>query len=389
MFRRLLIAVFLFIPFLSFAQPGGADSSHLRISLLTVGTGDEIYAAFGHTGIRITDSVSGKDEVYNYGTFDGFDKDFEMKFARGKLLYYISSESFANFMNTYVHEERSVQEQQLFLNGRQKEELRAFLINNERPENRYYKYDFLYDNCATRIRDVFPKTFGAGFQFGRTMPAGSKLTFRHIINHYLAAQHWERLGINLCLGSRIDKVMGNEDVMFLPDYLRDGIGNGTVNGQKIATAPVTILRMPPMPPAGPDIPMWVMIGVGALTILGLSVPQLRPLGKFLSNLLLIFTGLLGCFLLFMWLGTDHQGCRNNLNLLWALPTNLMLPFLGRRGKDKYAVLAILLLLLSLLLHVLGIQELALTELWPLLLALLYIYGMIYRRDKLIKAAYVH
>jgi hypothetical protein len=84
----------------------------------------------------------------------------------------------------------------------------------------------------------------------------------------------------------------------------------------------------------------------------------------------------------MWLGTDHQGCQNNLNILWALPVNLFLAFANKRKKDKYAVLAIFLMLLALVLHVVGIQELPLLELFPVLLALLCIYGSIYRSNKL-------
>lgn len=378
MIRLLTILSFCLLPLSLLAQP---DSSHLRISLLTVSPGEQIYASFGHTGIRITDSSNGTDVVFNYGTFDGYDKDFEKKFIRGKLLYYSSSDQFRDFISTYVYERRTVQEQELFLSGPQKIALYDFLIENAKPANRYYKYDFLYDNCATRIRDVFPRTFGQGFTFGNTLPAGPPLTFRNIINHYLRGIHWERFGINLLLGSSVDKVMSNKDIMFLPDYLRDGIGNATVNGRKIATAPVALLNMPPVPEPGTDVPMLVTLGVLGLTILGLSIPQLKPLGVLMSTTLLVISGLLGCLILFMWLGTDHQACQSNFNILWALPTNVLVPFLRRKGRDRYALVAISLLLLSLVLHLFHVQELPLKELWPLLLALLYIFGMIYKRNR--------
>jgi hypothetical protein len=378
MIRILAILLLGLLPSVLSAQP---DSSHLRISLLTVSPGEQIYASFGHTGVRITDSVNQTDIVFNYGTFDGYDKDFEMKFAKGKLNYYISSDPFRDFMYTYVREQRTVQEQELFLSGPQKIALYDFLIENEKPQNKYYKYDFLFDNCATRIRDIFPKTFGKGFHFGRTLPAGHEITFRHIINYYLRGIHWERFGINILLGSQVDKPMSNEEIMFLPDYLRDGIGNATVEGRKIATAPVTLLDMPPVPEPGTNVPMLVMLGVCLLTILGLSIPSLKPLGAFMSTLVLIISGLLGCLILVMWLGTDHQTCRDNWNVLWALPTNVLVPFLRHRNRDRYAAIAIVLLLVSLLLHVFHIQELPLVELWPLLLALLYIYGMIYKRNR--------
>ena len=366
----------LFLPRISGAQ---SNPGHLRVSLLTVSPGDEIYASFGHTGIRITDSVSGTDVVYNYGTFNGFDKDFEWKFMRGKLLYYESYETFQTFIATYIDEQRTVQEQEILLNSSQKRELYDFLINNAKEENKYYKYDYLYDNCATRIRDVFPKTFGAGFKYGQTLPPGH-LTFRQIEHVYLRKLHWERFGIDLLLGRAFDVTMSNETVMFLPDYLRNGIGNATVSGQKVATAPVTLLQGPAdNSPVGPDGPLWLMLGICLLTILGLSVPKLHLLGAIMSNLLLIVSGLIGCLILFMMFGTDHQGCRDNWNVLWALPTNIFVPCFRRKGRDRYAVIAIILLLAVPMLYAIRFQGFPMYELWPLLLSLLCIFGMIYRR----------
>ena len=101
----------------------------------------------------------------------------------------------------------------------------------------------------------------------------------------------------------------------------------------------------------------------------------------MTTIIFVVTGLLGVLILFMWLGTDHQTCRYNWNILWALPTNIIFPFFSKKGRDKYAIIAILLIFVSLILHVLHIQELPLLELGPLLVALLFIYGMIYRRQK--------
>ncbi len=357
------------------------DSSHLRISLLTCGVGEELYSSFGHTGVRIIDSSRGMDIVYNYGTFNFGDPDFYSKFVRGKLLYYVSKDVFEGFMDEYVYEHRKVEEQVLLLNGEQKRKIDSFLEWNALPAHRDYKYDFLFDNCATRIRDIGPNILGPGFKFGRTLPENSKMTFRNIIDQYLARKHWERFGIDIALGSRIDKVMSNSDVMFLPDYLRDGLAGATLNGQKVAGETKVIL------PGGDDHssgglnqPFLLTCLIAILTIAGLTVEKLKILGKVMSFVLMLVTGLLGCFLIFMWLGTDHQACQNNLNVLWALPTNIIFVF-SRKNKDRYALVAILLLIVSLLLHILHIQELPLLELMPLLLALLFVYGMVLRRSK--------
>jgi hypothetical protein len=353
-------------------------STHLRVSLLTVGVGDEIYASFGHTGIRVIDSVNGTDIVYNWGTFDGFQEDFELKFMRGKLLYYASSETFRHFYGAYVEEQRGVEEQEIHLTDGQKRQLQEFLDENLLEENRYYKYDFLYDNCATRLRDVFPKTFGAAFRWGQALPADSKLTFRDEINHYLAPLPWERFGINLLLGAKIDKVMKNEDAMFLPDYLRDGLAGATVNGVAVAGKAERILPpAPAMPPAG-NGPFILTLTFAAIVILGSVIPGFNIIGEVAGGALMIVTGLLGCLMLFMWIGTDHQACRSNWNVLWALPTNIIIPFVRREKRSRYALVAMLAILAALALHLLHIQALPLRELWPVLAALLLRFGMIYR-----------
>jgi hypothetical protein len=130
---------------------------------------------------------------------------------------------------------------------------------------------------------------------------------------------------------------------------------------------------------------WVLLGtllIAILTISGVLVPSLHSLGKFMSSLLLFLTGIIGVLVIVMWLGTDHQACRANWTLLWALPTNIVVAFASKRNKDKYALLAILLIIVSLFLHVFRVQELPLFELWPILLSLLVIYGMVYRKNKL-------
>ncbi len=356
-----------------------ADSSHLRVSLLTCGTGPETWETFGHTAIRIVDSARGTDMAYNYGTF-AFSDDFALQFMRGKLLYYLSYYPYSEFVDEYRSVNRSVEEQELLLSGDKKIELQAFLQENAKEENRSYKYDFFFDNCATRIRDVFPKSLGNGFVFGKTPAATNRITFRDIINQYYAPKDWEKLGVNVLLGSRIDKVMSNEDMMFLPDYLRDGVAGATLNGKPIAGKVIPILGGSPPIPLGVNEPFVLMSIICLLTIVGLSVKPLKTLGKVMTFLLLFVTGLLGCLMLVMWFGTDHQGCQNNFNVLWALPTNLFIAFASRSNKSRYAIVGIAGILLTIVVHLLKIQGMLLLELSPLWLALIFVYGTIYKRD---------
>jgi len=356
------------------------DSSHLRISLITCGVGDEIWESFGHTGVRVIDSIHGTDIVYNYGTFNGYDKDFEIKFMRGRLLYFVSTDHFNDFMQEYIMAHRKVEEQVLLMSAAQKLSVDSFLKRNTLTENMYYKYDFYFDNCATRIRDIFPSTMGETLKFGRTLPTGARISYRNITDQYLYKKHWERLGIDILLGSKVDKPMTNEGAMFLPDYLRDGVAGATVNGKRVSSDPVTILPGNDTGSAGINQPFVLMCIIALVTMAGLYFPKLRMLGNVMSSLLLLVTGLLGILILFMWFATDHKACQDNFNLLWALPTNIILAFRSR-GRSRYAIVAICLLLVSLVLHVLKIQELPLLQLGPLLLTMLFIYGTIYRKTK--------
>src|SRR5205085_1968054 len=132
------------------------DSCHLQISLLTCGPGEELYSVFGHTAIRVKED-SKFDIIYNYGTFDFDDPDFYTKFVRGKLPYSVSAENFNTFMYEYQVENRQVIEQILDLTCEEKEQLFLALRENSREENRYYRYQYLFDNCSTRPRDIIAK----------------------------------------------------------------------------------------------------------------------------------------------------------------------------------------------------------------------------------------
>ncbi len=355
------------------------DSSGLRITLLTCGTGTQPWETFGHSGVRVIDSFRGTDNVYNYGTFNGYDEDFLIKFTRGKLDYYLSYYPYTEFIREYAEAGRSVREQELLLNSGAKLSIYRFLQWNAAEENRYYKYDFFFDNCATRIRDVFPESLGEGFSFGKALPEGVKLSFRDIINQYFYRVHWQRFGVNLLLGSRIDKTMSNEDIMFLPDFLSEGIRTATIQNTRISTDPVPVVTAGEQAGVGVNGPLILMLALLALTMGGVFHSGLH---RFISFLLLFLTGFIGCFILVMWFGTDHQACQNNYNLLWALPTNLILAFGRRSRKDRYALIGMFLILISFLLHILEVQQLLLPEFAPLLLALLLTYGMIYRNSKL-------
>lgn len=312
------------------------DSCALRITLLTCAPGTDLYSTFGHTAIRVQNRSSGSDEVFNYGTFE-FSPDFYVQFIRGKLLYALSVENFADFTYAYQMESRSVVEQEILLSCTQMQELYKALQVNAREKNRYYRYDFLLDNCTTRARDMIARHAGAPVRYRRIIPPQPP-TFRALLHVYLDAggQQWSKLGIDLLLGSRIDRRVTNEEAMFLPDNLMKAIEGSTAQGRLVAASPQPVLTLAsPLTKNSWFSPLLIFSLLAVfLALVGFSKqPWAQKLTAGSDFLLLLLSGLTGFLLLFMWFGTDHYWCGNNLNLLWALPTNAVAAFfLKRRPK---------------------------------------------------------
>ncbi len=353
----------------------------LRTSLLTCGPGTEfIGASFGHNGIHIIDSSDGTDEVYNYGTFDFSAPNFELRFARGTLPYRLATDPFSAFMAEYAHYGRSVHEQVLNLTPQEAVRLRGLLNENLLPQNREYIYSSVYDNCATRVRDVLQKATGKKLAWGQATPAGKTLTFRQVFNAHLTAEPWQRFGINILCGTNVDLRMTNEQAMYIPSYLAAAADGATVGGRRLIEDRAELLPQRQEVPKEPAVSpvLFGTIGFGAVMSLLMILPATRRFRTIAINIMLVVTGLLGCLMLVMWMATDHRICENNLNLLWALPTNLVAAITPMRKRGRYAAVAMLLLLAVPLLHVLGVQDFPLKELWPVLLAELLVYGSIFR-----------
>jgi hypothetical protein len=324
----------LFLVFGSFIS-GRAQTCPMRISLLTCAPGEELYSTFGHTAIRVQDSSAGTDIVFNYGTFE-FGPDFYSKFIKGKLLYFLSAEPFPDFVSTYQYESRSIIEQQLALDCNEKQKLFSALQQNALPENRNYRYDFLYDNCTTRARDIIRDNCSSPVVF-KDIRDGGQPTFRNLIHRYLNAgnQHWSKLGIDMLLGADLDKKATNEQTMFLPDNLLKGMDSTVKDGHSLVVSKQTILALPSPLSKGNFFTPLVVFSNLLLLLLIFSFVNKRMVRRVIAIFDFLFfflLGLAGLVMLFMWFGTNHVVCRNNYNLLWALPTHVAGAFFVRSNQ---------------------------------------------------------
>lgn len=335
------------------------EPSALRISLITCTPGAELYSVFGHNALRIVDSAAGTDIAYNFGTFNFDDPDFYTKFVRGKLQYYLSQENFNDFLYAYQYFKRGVSEQVLNLTEKEKKEIQRALFENLSEENRYYKYDFFYDNCSTRLRDIIFKT-KSNQAFSPPQFVANGLAFRDHLHTYLdrAEMKWTRLGIDILLGLEADRKMSVSDAMFLPEFLAKGVSATEVNAKQLVVEENTLIPDQQPTPSRDSFlvnPFFIFLLISILMILplGNKIPAYGKFQGLLQKVVFTCTGLLGLLLMFLWVGTDHQTMTKNLNLIWAFPLHLLLVFkknklsgLLKAYSKIYALLVIVLLLVA-------------------------------------------
>ena len=176
MHKSFVTLLFLLTSFVGFSQIN-TIANDAEISIITIGPGDMLYDSFGHNAIRVADPSNGKDIVFNYGTFDFNTPNFYIKFGRGKLPYALSVRPYNYFKRNYIAEKRWMKEQKLDLTYGEKVTIFDFLLNNAQPENKEYRYDFFFDNCATRIRDVLVTGLGDKLTYNDTAYVPKQYTF--------------------------------------------------------------------------------------------------------------------------------------------------------------------------------------------------------------------
>ena len=365
-------------------------SENAQISLLTCDEGDEIYSLFGHSALRIFDVENQIDIVFNWGMFEWPEDqfDFGYQFAKGKLKYYMAIQPFNGFVSQYKDYNRGVSEQILNLDIVQKKLLYEKLLINHLPENRIYKYDFFYDNCSSRIRDILQEVLGDDLILYQQKDAGNK-SFREIIEVNLASQPWLDLGIDLVLGSRIDVMANNKHLMFLPKYMEQIFDSSYVIDKNGIKKPFVIkkiqlvssIKKPVEDLTGTRIYFWVSLFI----TLGLIIFRIKYVTISWIGLVLFIVGILGLVLIFMWVGTDHQATKSNFNLIWANPLHLItfitLFWTKIIQKLKYYYLSMSVILFSLVLFWIVLPQEFHSSTSPIILSLTMIYFFLYSKSK--------
>lgn len=320
---KILWVGLLLVARLSYGQLQLSPDSY--ISVITCGPDpNELYAAFGHSAIRVYDPANGLDDAFNYGVFDFDQPNFYLNFARGFLYYKLGVYYYSDFEAYYKRHQRFVHEQRLNLTQAQKQKVFDYLAWNARPENQTYRYDYYHNNCATKIRDVLHEQLGADLVWDSSYFAPVH-SFRQKTNAYLHPLPWGDLGIDICLGAPIDRNMTAWEYMFLPDYVESFVDHAAIIGDTIRVPLVAEKKMiyEPEPAAAQTafVHPWVAFGILLLFVLWMSWRdwQRKKISRGLDVTLFGVAGLIGLLLLALWLFTDHHDAARNMNLLWAFP----------------------------------------------------------------------
>lgn len=374
----IFLCLFLIVQ-ISFAQDITL-SPNAEISVLTIAPGTSLNDAFGHNAFRIHDPINNLDKTYDYGRFDFEAPNFYLNFARGKLNYSLGTSNYYDFLSFYIRQNRSVKEQILNLSQNEKQKLFNFLVNNYKPENRNYLYEFFFDNCATKIKDVANIAVNNNIKFKAPKGLETK-TFRTLIQENLNKNSWGSLGIDVALGSVIDKQATPEDYMFLPKNIHAFFEVATINNNRSLVKESKILYEKGKKPESNSFltsPLFIF-GIIGLLMLYITYTDYKKnkQSKWLDVTLFSITGIIGVLILLLWFATDHKGTHQNYNLLWACALNILV--IGQLFRKKVSAwfikyLKFLIILLGLLtLHwVIGVQVFAI-GLIPFLVALLIRY----------------
>ncbi|MDB4655305.1 DUF4105 domain-containing protein [Flavobacteriales bacterium] len=340
---RLLFITLCCMAFSAIAQPKIELTDESIVTLVTCGPGEELYEAFGHTAIRIHDPSLGFDAVYNYGTFDFNQPNFYWNFVQGRSLYMLAANRYSNFVRAYKYYNRSVREQYLNLTLPQKQALLDKLLWNALPENKDYLYDYFFDNCSTRPRDVIQDALGGAIEFDSSHIAEPRLSIRELTDLYiLKEQPWGDLGIDLCLGAVIDEPATAAQYMYLPEELEKAFDHAYITRDGVRIPLVEEKQVTFEAAAVSEMPSWFVPKMVFLVFLLLSAVMVTMFRaakwstRIFEGLVFMVFSFIGWNGIFLWFFTNHFSADYNWNILWALPTNAIFGFaLLKKNRPKW------------------------------------------------------
>lgn len=324
------------------------DSVH--ISLITCSPHDEVYSLYGHSGLRVEDRRTGQDVVVNYGMFSFGKPFFVLRFVMGLTDYEVWPVPYERFMAEYEYYGCEVTQQELNLQPEEKKQLMQALAKNCTPEERVYRYNFLYNNCTTRVRDIVCENINGKVAYNLSVPDG--LTLRHMLAWQTAGHEWAELGNDLILGMKADRIVSLSEMQFLPHIMLQSLDSASIMRKGEHAQPL-VLEKRILAKATPetvdadsnmqsvekqiaDIMSPNVCSIILLSIVSILTYVERKRRKYywpMDALLLILTGLGGIILTAM-LFSQHPTVNENIQLLVLNPLTLVFGVQAMRRRVK-------------------------------------------------------
>ncbi len=306
-------------------------SEFSQISIITSGPGEALYEKFGHTSIRVKDPVLQLDLLYNYGIFDFDDPNFYVNFTKGFMKYKLARYPFHLSLKSAQQDKRWVKEQVLNLTNEQKNVFFEFLEINAQPKNASYFYDPFFDNCATRPRDIIQKTLGSKLIFKDDFVTKDQ-SLRQLMNKEINPNTWGSFGINIALGSKLDKIATPTAYLYLPDYVFEAIQIAKVikdnKEENLALKTTTLLDFKEKESKSDAFSPFLVFLLLFLLGMYITYSDYKKLKRtqWFDFTLFFTTGILGILIVFLWFFTNHSTAPNNFNFLWAFAPNSIVAF---------------------------------------------------------------
>lgn len=322
------------------------------VYLVTIGPGDPVWTRFGHSALVIAGDGHPPAVAYNYGMFSFEQDHFLLRFLQGRMEYWMAGFPADAHIREHISQGRTIWIQQLDLTGAQRDALARFLAWNDQPANRFYRYDYYLDNCATRIRDALDMVLGGDIRAQTDTAASTDPTYRFHTRRAFAGAPLVYAGTLFALGHPVDRRTTPWEEMWLPEAMQRHLRAVMVAGADDVTRPLVrsermlfegAYRVPDEPPAG-----WTLGALAAALVLAIAaIGSVRRWDRSRAARLAAFgivwlwaalSGLLGIIALALWMLTDHWATAWNENLLQCSPLAVvlivLLPLAFRGGERK-------------------------------------------------------
>lgn len=318
----------------------GAEQQHApQISLVTFGPGPQIWARFGHNAIRVkwpaTNARPSSDSLYNFGYFDFNEPGFYWNYVTGNMQYYAVAENPDAAFFYYQQLNRSIREQTLSLTDAEAFSIATELERLTQPDLRRYRYDYFFNNCSTRVRDVLNQALSSTLDAQFT-PNAVEHTLRWQALRMVQDDLWLYLGLHIGLGRIVDQPISQWENTFLPTILANQL-------QSLENNPVNTDSQLFQGRSEAQDFQARYLSMSLIALISIAVIWLPTLFKrrWLQLLgvrcWLLLSGLAGLLLLFLWLMTAHEAAWQNENLLLLLPSNLLILGMRNRTLERMAV----------------------------------------------------